>query len=40
LALNAGQLKAMRVAARDKAELHFDFRRSIPALRQLLGQLR
>lgn len=40
LALNASQLKAMRVAARDKAELHFDFRRSIPALRQLLGQLR
>lgn len=40
LALNAEQLKAMRVAARDKAELHFDFRRSIPALRQLLGQLR
>ena len=40
LALDAGQLKAMRLAARSKAELHFDFRRSMPALKQLLGRLR
>lgn len=40
LTLDSVQLKAMRVAARQKAEQHFDYRQAMSTLESLLGHLR